>query len=124
MNSAESLLQVALKEPAQITQHLHAQCDTLSQAVVLYSGVMRRVTAILSMVILPSARSHLFFSLVSCLLSVDSLCPQAIIHPDTGEKIPMPFRMSGKGVSVFSVCVSVSWVVGSVLLVTSSGDWS
>uniref|UniRef100_A0A671NNH1 Sideroflexin-5-like n=1 Tax=Sinocyclocheilus anshuiensis TaxID=1608454 RepID=A0A671NNH1_9TELE len=23
---------------------------------------------------------------------------QAIIHPDTGEKIPMPFRMSGKGV--------------------------
>uniref|UniRef100_A0A8C1EW81 Sideroflexin 5a n=2 Tax=Cyprinus carpio TaxID=7962 RepID=A0A8C1EW81_CYPCA len=50
------------------------------------------------MIILPSARSHLLFSLVSssssCLLSVDSLCPQATIHPDTGEKIPMPFRMS------------------------------
>lgn len=62
------------------------------------------------MVILPSVRSHLLFSLVfsssSCLLSVDSLCPQAIIHPDTGEKIPMPFRMSGKGVSV-CVCVCV-----------------
>ncbi|XP_016123936.1 sideroflexin-5-like [Sinocyclocheilus grahami] len=25
---------------------------------------------------------------------------QAIIHPDTGEKIPMPFRMSGKGVGL------------------------
>ncbi|KAI2657680.1 Sideroflexin-5 [Labeo rohita] len=59
----------------------------------------RRITANLRMVILPSARSHLLLSLVSssstCLLSVDSLCPQAIIHPDTGEKIPMPFRMSG-----------------------------
>ncbi|TSW48769.1 Rab11 family-interacting protein 5 [Bagarius yarrelli] len=32
---------------------------------------------------------------------------QAIFQPDTGEKIPMPFRMSGEGVSVSLTCVSV-----------------
>lgn len=32
---------------------------------------------------------------------------QAIFHPDTGEKIPMPFRMSGEGVSMPLTCVSV-----------------
>lgn len=31
------------------------------------------------------------------LISVVTLHLQAIIHPDSGQKIPMPFRMSGTG---------------------------
>lgn len=58
------------------------------------------------------ARVLVFFYLTSrshspSVLAEWPLLPQAIFHPDTGEKIPMPFRMSGEGVSMPLTCVSV-----------------
>jgi len=50
-------------------------------------------------------------SKLSLLKHIDNPLFQSIIHPDTGDKIPMPFRMSGYvpfGTPIVSTCITVS----------------
>ncbi|KAK3554417.1 hypothetical protein QTP70_023047 [Hemibagrus guttatus] len=48
---------------------------------------------------------------------------QAIFHPDTGEKIPMPFRMSGEGVSMPLTCVVGLLLPNQTLASTIFWQW-